>query len=454
MAHKHAVVIGGSIAGLITARVLTDSFERVTVIERDQLPREAAFRGGTPQDRHVHNLLERGLNIMEDLFPGIEADLAAGGAPQMDWSKHICSRTYGGWLTDVQTNIKTRVASRGLVEWVIRRRIFENPNVEVLERTQVDHLLSDGNRITGVHLRGRGANQLDEDLLADFVVDASGRRSKTPDWLEALGYDRPEETVIDPQVGYATRLYKKPANFSGGWHVMYLPAKAPDKRGGAIFEIEGDVWMVSLGGYGGDYPPTDEDGFLAFARSIREPEFYEAFCAAEPLGGIVGYRRTQNRVRHYEQLARWPDRFVVLGDAVCGFNPIYGQGMTAAAMGAERLASVLRESSGNLDGLGAKFQRVLAKQNQTIWALATGEDFRHDTTIGERPGWLVQQLQRYVDWVLEAAPHDDKIADAFFQVLNLNEQPAYLFKPDVMAALFKHRVNGGTSQEALNPVRD
>lgn len=440
--HPHAIVIGGSIAGLLTARALTDHFERVTIIERDALPRSAAERAGTPQGKHPHNVLTRGMRLMESLIPGLEADLRAHGVPFANWGKHVRTLTRGGWLRNIETDLFSPVVSRSLLEWLIRKPLLTDPAISFIEEAQVSGLLTDESRstVTGVVVKPRRADAAPYELAADFVVDASGRSSKAPDWLESLGYGRPTETTVDPKVGYATRLYKKPENFAGGWHILYMPAKAPGTRGGAVFEIEGGVWMVALGGYSEDYPPNDEAGFIEYAKSLPEPDVYEAMKDAEPLSDIVGYRRTLNIMRHYEKLPRLPEHFALVGDAVCGFNPIYGQGMTVAAMGAVLLRECLSAAGGSLDGIGRTFQRKLAQQNETVWLMSTGEDFRHPSTEGKRPGFAGRLVQRYIDWVVECLPDDEPMAAKFLHVINLDQPPTALFQPSVLGGVIRHRL--------------
>lgn len=440
--HPHAIVIGGSIAGLLTARALTNHFERVTIIERDALPRSAAERAGTPQGKHPHNVLTRGMRLMESLIPGLEADLRAHGVAFANWGKHVRTLTRGGWLRDITTDLSSPVVSRSLLEWLIRKPLMADPAVTFIEEAQVSGLLTDEARSTvnGVMVKPRRADAAPYELTADFVVDASGRGSKAPDWLESLGYGRPTETTVDPKVGYATRLYKKPENFAGGWHILYMPAKAPGTRGGAVFEIEGGVWMVALGGYSEDYPPNDEAGFIEYAKTLPEPDVYEAMKDAEPLGDIVGYRRTLNIMRHYEKLPRLPEHFALVGDSVCGFNPIYGQGMTVAAMGAVLLRDCLGATGGSLEGVGRTFQRKLAQQNETVWLMSTGEDFRHPSTEGKRPGFAGRLVQRYIDWVVECLPYDEPMAAKFLHVVNLDQPPTALFQPSVLGGVIRHRL--------------
>jgi 2-polyprenyl-6-methoxyphenol hydroxylase-like FAD-dependent oxidoreductase len=363
---SHAIVIGASLAGLWTARVLADHFQRVTVFERDQLPVGPASRPGAPQDRHVHVLLQRGALIMARLFPGIEEELTTAGAHRLDLTRDGYGKIRGRWLQRFPSGKTTYGCSRILLESIVRARVMGLPNVAVIGGVQVLGLTADNGRVTGVRVRHKESN-LESVETADFVVDASGRTSKAPQWLAALGYDEPKETVIDARLGYAGRRYRMPEIPEGGWLTMLIGQEPPTKsRSGLIYSEEGGVWMVMVAGCLGDYPPTDEAGFEEFAASV-DPEFYAAIRFTQPISKIIGYRNTENRFRRYEKLARWPDRFVVLGDAVCGFNPVYGQGMTVAAMAAESLGEHLGKAKGALDGLAWRYQRRYPKIVEPAW---------------------------------------------------------------------------------------
>jgi 2-polyprenyl-6-methoxyphenol hydroxylase-like FAD-dependent oxidoreductase len=270
---------------------------------------------------------------------------------------------------------------------------------------------------------------------ADLVVDASGRGSRTPEWLEALGYPRPAETVVDASLGYTSRIYRRPADFDADWQSLYVQAMPPEvTRGGIIYPLEGDRWMVTLGGGDRDWAPTDEEGFLAFARGLPSPAIAEAIERAEPLSPITRYRATENRWRHYERLARRPERLVVLGDAVCAFNPVYGQGMTTGALAAAALGECLsaqrrRHPDGDLTGLAGRFQSKLARQNAGPWALATGEDFRFRQTTGGKPGRSTRFLHLYVDYLAEMGTTRAIPRLALLEVLHLLKPSWTLFHP-------------------------
>jgi flavin-dependent dehydrogenase len=444
----HAVVIGSSMAGLLAARVLADHFAHVTVLERDRLPEGPSYRAAVPQARHVHGLLVRGYHVLQALFPRIDEDFAAAGAPLLDWTADLLMLGFAGWAVRYRSGLVSRFASRPLFDWLITSRLATYDSVHFLEQHQAVGLVSDGaNGVRGVRVRKRGEEDGEAtELPADLVVDASGRDSRTPEWLVALGYAAPEETAINAHLGYASRVYRRPSDHRQRWQGLLIGPKAPDHpRSGVLMPLEGDRWIVTLVGVGRDYPPTDDAAFLDFARSLRTPMFYDAIAGAEPLTTIHGYRRTENRLRHYERLVRWPERFVVLGDAVCAFNPAYGQGLTVAALGAQLLDQSLRHEARAhhapaLADLGRRFQRRLAGINATPWLMATGEDFRWPSTEGGRPGAVTRLTHRYMDDIMRLAARTPRASSAFMQVWHLQAGPALLFQPALLALVASQAV--------------
>ncbi|MGH3721684.1 MAG: FAD-dependent oxidoreductase [Pseudonocardiaceae bacterium] len=444
----HAVVVGGSMAGLLAARVLADHVERVTLVERDALPEGPQSRKGVPQGRMIHSMLPRGQRIMDRLFPGYGQELSAAGAVSVRMPGEALILTSAGWLDRRASGWPMMCASRPLLEWAVRRRLRELPGVTILDRHDVTSLLtsSDGRHVTGVTLRPLDAAEGGQrQCAADLVVDASGRGSRAPHWLAEAGYAEPTQTRVDPNVAYACRIYRIPEGFSADWKLVMLNSAPPSiPRTGYLFPIEHGQWMVALIGAAGQHPPTDEDGFAAFARSLRHPVIADALATAEPLTPIRGYRGTVNRLWHYERMARRPERFVVLGDAVCAFNPVYGQGMSTAAAAAETLDTCLREQrrrhdvdhngAGDLDGLARRFQRRLAKGNADPWRLATAEDLRYPTTTGMRAGAVLRMQHRYLDRVAVAATWDPGTADSFVQVVGMLARTTSLFAPRILAA--------------------
>jgi 2-polyprenyl-6-methoxyphenol hydroxylase-like FAD-dependent oxidoreductase len=434
---KHAIVIGASIAGLLAARILHDHFDLVTIIERDQLPQGADYRKGVPQAHHTHVLMMRGQQILERLFPGFSNDLDAYGAPRMQWLTDVNLYYGGGPVQQFDLGIETRNTSRPTLEWIVRQYLMAYDNVQFLSNAQVDNLLTDESkqRLTGVQItyrRGSDQGSGTESIRADFVIDAGGRGSRTPQWFTALGYEAPQETIVNPHLGYASRVYKrlsKPVK----WKLMgYNPQPPNNPEGGSITLQENGQWIVTLAGFAKRFPPTDEAGFLAFARDLRLPVIYDAIKDGEPLTDIHGYQNTQNCMHHYERLTRMPKRFVVVGDAFCCFNPLYGHGMTVSAMGAELLDEFLRAQPNletGLDNIGQNFQKKLAKLISIPWLMATGTDFQYPTTDGKRPGKITQVAQSYLERLVNQMPYNPVVAKAFIEVMNLVKPPTSLFHP-------------------------
>jgi 2-polyprenyl-6-methoxyphenol hydroxylase-like FAD-dependent oxidoreductase len=445
MLKPHAVVIGGSMAGLLAARVLADHFERVTIVDRDHFPTDPGPRKGLPQARHVHVLLWRGQLCMEKLFPGLQSELGQAGAPQVDWIGDARWFSFGGWAPRFPSGYVSHPCSRDLLEWSIRRRLAACPQVEWLEGCDAVDLLADSaaSHVTGVRLRRRNQPEPNsQDLPADLVVDTSGRESHAVRWLGALGYAPPPETIVNPFLGYATRVYQRPPN-STDWKSLLVRGTPPtNKRGGVINAIEGDRWMVTLAGAGRDYPPTDEAGFLEFARSLPVPTLYDAIQSAQPLTSISGYRKTENRWRHFERVARWPENLLVLGDAACAFNPVYGQGMTVAALSALALDDCLRtaQPSTNLEGLAKQVQKKLAGVIAGPWLLATGDDYRYLETEGGRRDAMTRLTHRYMDHVMAIANEDSHVFTTFFEVIQLLKPATALFQPAIMAQVLKRLI--------------
>jgi 2-polyprenyl-6-methoxyphenol hydroxylase-like FAD-dependent oxidoreductase len=439
-------------AGLVAARVLSERFERVTIIERDKLPDGAEFRGGVPQARHAHALLAQGQRILEALFPDLQTNFAEVGAPRMVWGIDTATFTAGGWAKRFDTGITTNVITRVALEWYARRHLQKLPNVHFVEEAEVERLLTtpDKTRVTGVEFRTRRV-QTAQTLTADLIVDTSGRKSKAPEWLQTLGYDAPEETHVNSYLGYATRWYE--AQPGHDWTVIAVQAwqTAAGIRGGGIFKVEGNRWLVTLAGMNKDYPPTDPDGFLEFARSFATATVYEAIKDAKPLSPVYGYRYDGSRIRHYERLTRRPENFIVMGDAACSFNPIYGQGMTVAALEALELKQLLEQYAGrDLSGFAGKFQRRLSKATQNAWLMATGEDLRFPGTEGDRPNALARFIQRYMDRLVLTLPYDETVTLAFLEAMNLTRSPAALLAPRIALRVLWHSLFSKPTGDSAN----
>lgn len=435
-----AIVIGGSMAGMMAARVLSEHFDKVLIIERDNIPDEAVARGGVPQGRHLHALLARGQEIMEELFPGLSDDLSATGAPILQWGINSLFVSPGGHGQKFDSGIRSHLTSRVSLEHLVRQRLQKTDNIDYLMGTQVNRLLEDSGRITGIEVMNR-RSKVSETLMADLIVDTSGRGSKSPEWLQELGYEAPDETQVNAFVGYATRWFEVPENFAAEYQSIAISPHldAGISRAGAMFFVEGNQAVVTLQGTNKDYPPTDDADYLAFAKSLQVPYLYDFIKQAKSISPIYGYQRTKNRIRHYEKLARHPENFIVLGDAYCCFNPVYGQGMTTTALEADALRELLkRYSVSHLDGFARKFQQAISRVIESPWLMATSEDLRYPRTEGEATV-MIRVMQHYSAWLMETSAHDRVLATAFFKMMNLQIEGTALLAPHIFARVLWHK---------------
>jgi 2-polyprenyl-6-methoxyphenol hydroxylase-like FAD-dependent oxidoreductase len=437
---RHAVVVGGSMAGMLAARVLSDYFDGVTLLERDRFPEAPTARKGLPQGRHAHILLERGREGLERFLPGLTEEMVRAGAAPLDSTRDVAWLSPAGWYARFPGDLRLLASSRDLLDQVVRGRVAALPNVHIRQGADVAGLIRgpEGARIGGVRLRsGAAKDEVDyceAILAADLVVVADGRHSRLPEWLTALGLEPPDETVVNSFQGYASRYYRPPAEFAPDWKALYIQKAPPgDPCGGLVLPVEGGRWLVSLIGGDGHYPPTDEAGFLAFARGLRSPVLAEAIASAEPLSPIAGQRATENRLRHYDCLKPFPDGVVALGDAVCAFNPVYGQGMSTAALGAEVLDGWLQKDGHRTPGRGREFQRHLAQATAAAWQISTGADYSFRTTQGPPQGRVARLTGSYLAAVMRVATRRPWVRRRLTEVLHLLRPPAALFGPGVLA---------------------
>lgn len=434
---EHAIVIGGSMAGLLTARVLSDYFQRVTIFEADTPPDEAVPRKGVPQGNHIHTLLSGGTTVVRKYFPGIHDDLVAAGADYGD--PMLKNRLFvgGRWSPRVASGLEGYTMSRPLLEAMVRKHTIAVDNITLRVGTSVSAYTSNDSKsaVTGVTLEQTG-----EAIVADFVADVSGRNSSAPKWLEKLGYQPPERSTIGIDVGYVTFEVAEPANYGRDWSILYtIQESIPrDTRGGGIFCIEGGRWLVSAQGYHKDYAPTDWPGFLAYFKAHPYPDIYEAIKDMEPIGEAKEYRYASYLRRHYERLQEFPEGLVVLGDAMCSLNPVYGQGMTVASKEVEHLDNCLQQcrENGSIENLALPFFKGAAKFVDAAWDGVSVEDFRYPQTRGERPkGYALAKWLNGKFFALSATDHE--FAIAFAKVFNLVEPPESVLKPKyLIRALF------------------
>ncbi len=449
---KHAIVIGSSMAGLLAARALSTRFEQVTVLERDRLPDQPKARKGVPQGQHAHGLLAAGLNSLETLFPGFTKDLIAAGALPGDAAENIRWFQFGTYKIRSHSGITGLFMSRPLIEQKVYSAVKNLPNVSFVETCSVVGLTSsqDKTRVTGVQL-SLDDYAIFENLEADLVVDASGRGSQAPNWLEALGYAKPDQSIIKINVGYTSRIYRRnSSDLEGDLATLAVPKAPVQKQAGVLLAMEGERWMLTVAGTLGAHAPSDEAGFLEAVKNLPAPDIYNVIKNAEPLSSIVSFKYPHNQRRHFEKLKSFPQGFLVFGDALCSFNPIYGQGMTVSAL--EALA-LLEETRVGLDGIAKRFFARAAKVIETPWTIAVGEDLRYPEVQAPRSP-AVKFINWYIGKVHLASRTDSVVCNAFHKVSNLLEPPPSLFAPKIVARVIRANLGQAKPQtSSLQPAR-
>ncbi len=437
--YETAVIIGGSIAGMLSALVLSDYFEKVLVLERDQLSECDVARGGVPQAHHIHALLNRGRLIVEKMMPGFTAGLIGDGAILIDHMYDRLRLASYGWQPRFPSELKTLMVTRILIEGHIRRGVARLSNVEIKSGCTVKRLIGgpDG-RVTGLRYSSKGSPESElRELTADLIINAAGRGSNAPIWLKALGYGAVESTLVDAHWGYASRFYHRPETWPHDWKMINIwpqirRTDAQKTRGGVLCQQDGRRCIVTLVGNAGDVPPRGEAGFLAFAESLASPEIADFIRTAEPAGAIVLSKTTVNRFHRYDQLEPAPDRFVSIGDAVGAFNPVYGQGMSTAAMEAETLAETLKgwvDSHNGLDGFSAAVQKEIVGILEFPWSVSTAADSYVEGCDGAMPYDAVRRA--YVERVAACAASRPEYALRFEEMANLLRQGDWMYSDDV-----------------------
>jgi 2-polyprenyl-6-methoxyphenol hydroxylase-like FAD-dependent oxidoreductase len=439
---RRAIVLGGGMGGLLTARALARSFD-VTVVERDPLEVDAGARKGIPQARHAHILLGRGREVIEGLFPGIGGELLARGAVPVEIGRTVGYLTPFGWSPPFAPGVELVGCSRDLLEATTRARVRADVAIEVLDGHDVIDLVGDRRRIRGVRIAARnGAGTGERTLEADLVVDATGRGSPLPRWLDALGVKVPADTVVDAKAVYASAVIERPA-LPCGWNVLFVLAAPPGVlRGGALFPIEGGLSLMTLIGMGGEVPPTSEAEWRTFVRTPRSKLLDDVLGSAKLVGPIVGSRTTSNRSRPYHRAAL-PDGLVAIADSVTAFNPIYGQGMTVAALQAVALAEEAERGA----GLEHRAQNRIARIGQEGFRMAVGADRRVPGVTGKLP-IAERAFNRYVDAVFAACTDSPSMSRSVTRVMHMLDPATTLFAPKHLQRALPQALRGAPPERS------
>lgn len=445
-----AVVLGGGMGGLLATRVLTEFFAEVVLVDRDRLVGVTSARRGVPQGRHAHGLVARGHQILESLFPGLTDQLIGAGIEPGDLNGDIRWYFNGVRLRPVRTGLLSIPATRPVLEHHVRLRVLDLPNVRLLEEHDIAGLATtpDHRRVTGVVLRAEGGREVELD--ADLVLDTSGRGSRTPVWLEQLGYRPPEQDRVKIDLAYTTQHFRIPHDPLGR-DVAIIPAATPaNPRGAFFYRLPGGDGRIelSLTGMLGDHPPVDQDGFLEYTRSLPVNTIYDAVRRGEPIDDPVQFKFPASVRRKYEKLDRFPQRLLVAADAVCSFNPLYAQGMTVAALGALTLRRHL--SRGTVPE-PLEFFRDIARDVDMPWQFSATADLGYAGVEGTRT-LRTRVVNAYLPRLQAAAAHDAALSTAFIRTAGLVDPPARLLRPGTVARVLWHSRRGSATAPAQTGV--
>jgi 2-polyprenyl-6-methoxyphenol hydroxylase-like FAD-dependent oxidoreductase len=426
---ERAVVLGGGMAGLAAARVLSDKYADVVIVDRDELIGVTTYRNGVPHGRHAHGLVAKGHAIYEGLFPGLTESMRLDGVRPGDFNAAIQWYFGGKQLAQSDSGLACLPCGRPALELGVRKHVQAIPNVRFLERHDIVNLETtpDKKRVIGVRIQRRERGSQPETLLADLVLDITGRGSRMPAWLTELGYEAPAEDKVKVDLAYTSRHFRlKRDPFTKD--IAIIAAATPSHPRGAFFYPmpDGETVELSLTGILGDYPPTDPEGFLTYTKSLPIPDFYDYVHDADPVDDAVRFKYPASVWRRYDQLTRFPDGLLVMGDAVCSFNPIYAQGMTVAGM--ETLT--LRKQLDNPALNALEFFAEISGQIASPWEFSATADLGYAGVEGERTDQIIM-INQFITGLQAAAVHDPVLTDAFLRVAGLVDDPMALMNPDI-----------------------
>lgn len=435
---QRAIVIGAGIGGLSVAGALSAAFKEVIILERDVLPASIMSRAGVPQDRHPHLLLAGGLRALDALFPGFAQDLVAAGAVTVDVQKDIqYERADVGALPRRDCGSSVLSASRPLIEHTLRRKVVAIANVTLQAQCRVTEIVPATIRPLVKFESDAGVGAAIE---ADFVVDASGRGAPTVNLLDVLGWEKPQETVVGVDISYATAVLR-PGRTDFDWkNLVTLPDPATSSLAGLVIAIEGGRWFATIAQHGATDRPGSWDGFLAAARGLKTSSIYNAICKMLPPGGLRHFVFDESRWQHFERLEMLPRGILPVADALCRFNPVYGQGMTVAACEAKLLHDIVGRVAGEADPIEAlqtAFMSEVGALLQAPWNMGVSADFAYPTTRGERPD-RYEEGRQFEAALFRTIVADPVVHRAFSDVVQLLEPFDLLNEPDIRRRIEAH----------------
>jgi len=432
MSKETVCVFGASISGMLISKVLAKSYKMIYLIDkRSTCEGNHRFDKELPQASHVHILLNKGLNELDKILPGIENDLIQAGGIKSNSTKNWWSYFPFGKFPDYQSKLEIVCVSRSLLENTIRHRILhEEPSIQFVDNANVINYTLSGTDKPTVTYNGEMTQTIEVDLL----IDATGQHSHADKVLKDHGFGSVNVETIDPKLGYASRKYKD-IPFDNGKHGILVMPKDPEiPRGGVVFPIENNEYMVTLYGFDKEQPINKD--FDEFARSLSTPTLYDHIKSATALTETKQYVKKESHYKKYHQLSQWPKGYLVIGDAVCSFNPIYGQGITASVcsinniqkqiVGVEPSSSVCKS-----------MQKTIDNTYFIPWTISKNEDLRWDSTEGAKKTFLLSLMHKFMNKVIRIATVNPVVTEAFIGILHMSKSPLELFKPKVIKQIIK-----------------
>lgn len=441
---RRAVVLGGGIAGLSAAGALSRHFEEVQIVERDPHPEQPAVRAHAPQGAHVHVLLAKGLEVLSRLVPDLTGWLDEVGLREGDLTEHVRTAYAGRWLPKTRSGIPFRPCTRPEIEHLLLRDVLRRPNVTVLGEHKAERLVG-RERVTGVRVSSGGAER---EIQADLVVDAMGRASPSARWLADAG-EAPITETVDAGVVYTSCQFEPPSEIDDDWMLLAVTSQVlRDPHMGALMRLGPGRMLCAFIAYGNEKPPRTAEELVARTGELCVPEIHRLLRACRPLSEPTVFGNTQNRWRHYGELPGFPDGLVSIGDAVCTLNPRYGQGMTVAALSAERLDAELSahfRERGSLDGFSPRFQQRLEGVLKLPWQMAVMEDRLWVTaSSGKAPGLSEWLMMKGSGPLLRGLFTNIDAYIQFMRVAHLIDPPTRMLSARVLGGIARGSALGGT----------
>jgi flavin-dependent dehydrogenase len=434
MNNKTAIILGGGISGLLVSKVLSKKYEKVIIIEKDELEDRPEVRQGQSHAGQFHVLLLRGLNTMERYFQGITEELKDGGAVDLDLGDGAYWYSYGGVKQNIITGINTLLSSRKLIDYTVRKRVEKIPNVQIVDKTRYIDLIEKNGTIIGVKVKAIDTEEYE--IESDLVIDATGRGTLTPKWLENNHYPKPEEEKTIVNITYKTAIYNRPVGgIQQGKMMMYSP-KSPEKIGVVIQPIENNKNLVCVAGWHKEDPPTDED-LMEFLKQLPDQRFYNVLAACQKESDFVTYKFPFCLRKYFEKLSKFPKGFLPIGDVFCNLNPAHGQGITSACLQVEILEELIeKHDPANMSKI---YFKKVSKVLDQCWNASAFENFRYEETIGKKPKG-VNTVNKYMVAIHKAANKNASVYAELVKVSVMIKPAINLFSPNFLWKVFMTNV--------------